>query len=111
MDTSVLLYSYSEKRPALAAAALFRMEGLDFSKRFSSHVSSPATESLANDNTIVFSVLYVLEYILGTWYLPGTGTATPNFDCTPQMVQRPKHSFCLRTRLESLFFLILNDLR
>ena len=42
----------TEKSPALAAAALLRTEGLDFSRLF----TSPAAESLANDNTMVFAV-------------------------------------------------------
>ena len=50
--TSVLANSYSEKSPALAAAALLRMEGLDFSSLF----SSPAAESLAKDNIMVFTL-------------------------------------------------------
>ena len=51
-----LLYSYSEKRPALGAAALLRMSVLDFSKRF----SSPAEESLPT--TILWYLQYSMFY-------------------------------------------------
>ena len=56
--TSVLANSYAEKSPALAAPALRsekasdRAEGLDFSRLF----TSPAEESLDNDNRMVFAV-------------------------------------------------------
>ena len=82
----------------MAVAALLRTEGLDFSKRF----SSPAAESLANDNIMVFTIQYVLGYILGTWYLPGTGTSTPNFDCTPQPRCAPPHNDGAATKTQLL---------
>jgi hypothetical protein len=43
------------KTLALAAAALFRLEGLDFSMGF----SGPARESLASGNIMVFTLQYV----------------------------------------------------
>ena len=69
MGTSVLANSYSGKSPAQAAAALARMERLDFSRQF----SSPSGESLSNDNIMVFTGKYVLQYIIGT----GTGYRYP----------------------------------
>ena len=88
------------------------MEGLDFFKQF----SSPAPESLAKDNIMIFTVHYVLQYISGTRYLPGTGTSTPNFQCTPSpapphndgamcCVQPPKRIFWLRAPLDLPFLL------
>ena len=111
---SVLVNSYAEKSPALAAAALLRMEGLDFSRQF----CSPAAESTTNDNIMVFIVQYVLEYKIGTWYQPGTGTGTPNFDCRPQPRPAPPHNDGTATQTQLLPenapglapFLILNDL-
>ena len=57
--TSVLANSYAEKSHALEAPALLRSEkasdrteGLDFSRLF----TSPAEESLDNDNRMVFAV-------------------------------------------------------
>ena len=76
--TSDLRKRYAEKRPALAAAGLIRMEGLDFSRQF----SSPAAESLARCIIMVSTVQYVLQYIIGTWYLvpvPSRYGRTPNF--------------------------------
>ena len=52
--------SYAENRSALAVADLVRMEVLDFFMQF----SSPAGESLANDNIMEFTEQYVLQYIL-----------------------------------------------
>ena len=112
--------SYAEKSPALAAAALLRMEGLDFSKLF----TSPAEESLANDNIIVFTLYYVLQYIIGTWYLvpvPSRYGRIPNFEAHPHMHTQPRpaptmmvqpavRSFCLRTDRDLIFVLNLNDL-
>ena len=74
------------------------MEGLDFSRQF----ASPAAESLPNDNIFVFTVQYVLQYILGTGYLPGTGTGTPNFDRTPQPRPAPPHNDGAATQTQLL---------
>ena len=36
-------------------------------------IGSPNQEQpITNDNIMVFSVQYVLQYKIGTWYLPGT---------------------------------------
>ena len=41
-------------------------------------IGSPNQEQpITNDNIMVFSVHYVLQYKIGTWYLPGTGTGLP----------------------------------
>ena len=46
----------------VVAGALLRMEGLDFSTL----LSGPTSESLANGNIMVFIIQYALQYILGT---------------------------------------------
>ena len=63
--TSDLRQRYAEKRAALDAAALIRMEGQDFTMDF----PGPSTESLSNDNIMVFTIYIDLQYIIGTWYL------------------------------------------
>ena len=41
-------------------------------------IGSPNQEQpITNDNIMVFSVQYVLQYKIGTWYLTGTGTGLP----------------------------------
>ena len=52
------------------------MERLDFSRQS----SSPSAESLSNDNILLFTVYYVLQYKIGTWYMvpvPGSTAVLP----------------------------------